>query len=165
MTDSGAQRVGIGYDIHRLGGGRPLLIGGVAVPYPQGPVGHSDGDVLLHAVIDALLGAAGLGDIGSHFPPQDERWRGADSRDLLVRTLAIVGKAGYEVGNIDATVVLERPRLAGYMEAIREGIARDAGIEAGSVNVKAKSNEGLNAVGEGRAIAAHAVVLLRRRQG
>jgi len=153
-------RVGIGYDIHRLAGGRPLILGGVVIPYPAGPVGHSDGDVLLHALIDALLGAAGLGDIGRHFPPSDNQWHGAASRELLTGTMGLILKAGFEVENVDATVVLEQPRLAGYLPRMADCIAEAVGVSPDRVNVKAKTNEGLDAIGERRAVAAHAAVLL-----
>jgi 2-C-methyl-D-erythritol 2,4-cyclodiphosphate synthase len=153
-------RAGTGYDIHRLAGARPLIIGGVTIPHPTGPVGHSDGDVLLHAVIDALLGAAGLGDIGSHFPPSDDRWRGAASVDLLNRAFTMVQAAGFQVENVDATVVLERPRLSAYLPAAAANIAAALKLPAGCVNIKAKTNEGLDAIGQGRAVAAHCVVLL-----
>lgn len=153
-------RVGIGYDIHRLAGGRPLILGGVVIPYPVGPVGHSDGDVLLHALIDALLGAAALGDIGRHFPPSDSQWHGAASRELLTRTMGLIVKAGFEVENVDATVVLEQPRLAGYLPRMADCIAQAVGVSPDRVNVKAKTNEGLDAIGERRAVAAHAAVLL-----
>ena len=154
-------RVGIGYDIHRLAGGRLFVLGSVVILYPLGPVGHSDGDVLLHALVDALLGAAGLGDIGRHFSASDEQWRGVASRDLLARTMQLVVKAGFGVENVDATVVLEQPRLAEYLPLMVECIAQGVGVSPDQVNVKAKTNEGLDAIGERRAVAAHAAVLLR----
>lgn len=154
-------RAGIGYDIHRLEDGRPLILGGVEIPGGTGLAGHSDADVLLHAIIDALLGASGLGDIGQHFPPDDPNWRDASSLDLLARTLALVRDAGYALGNVDATVIAERPRLSPYIPAMRQRIAEALGIEAGRVNVKATTHEGIGALGRGEGIAAMAVVLLR----
>jgi len=154
-------RVGIGYDIHPFEDGRPLILGGVEFLGEAGLVGHSDADVLLHAVIDALLGAAGLGDIGRHFPPDDPLWKDASSLDLLSRTLALVLEAGFAVENVDATAIAERPRLAPHIPAMRKHIADALGIEAGRVNVKATTHEGLGALGRGEGIAAMAVVLLR----
>jgi 2-C-methyl-D-erythritol 4-phosphate cytidylyltransferase/2-C-methyl-D-erythritol 2,4-cyclodiphosphate synthase len=153
-------RIGQGWDLHRLAAGRSLVLGGVAVPSELGEEAHSDGDVLLHAIIDALLGAAALGDIGDHFPPSDEAWRGADSRDLARRTMTLVREAGWEPGNIDCTVVLERPRLSPYKDAIRASLAECLGISPNAVSIKAKTSEGVDAVGEGRAVEASAVVLL-----
>ncbi len=155
-------RVGIGYDIHRFGVDRPLVLGGVSIPDAKGLQGHSDADVLLHAIIDAVLGAAGLGDIGGHFPSNDPAYRDADSRELLAKTLAMVRSAGYEISNVDATIVAERPHLAGHIEAIRSCITEDMGLTHGDANVKAKTNEGLDAIGRGEAIAAYAVVLLMK---
>lgn len=156
-------RIGIGYDIHRLVGGRPLILGGVRIDYPQGPLGHSDGDVLAHAVVDALLGAAGLGDIGTHFPPSDPQWKDAPGRVLLTQTLTLVHAAGFSPHNIDATVLLERPMLAPYMPHMRATLASALGLSEDRVNIKAKTNEGLDAVGQRQAIAAHVVVLLDER--
>jgi len=153
-------RAGIGYDIHRFEEGRALILGSIEIPGETGLAGHSDADVLLHAIIDALLGAAGLGDIGQHFPPDDPRWERASSLDLLARALALVREAGFEVGNLDATVIAERPRLAPHLPAMRERIAEVLGIEAARVNVKATTNEGIGAIGRGEGIAALAVVLL-----
>ena len=154
-------RVGIGYDIHRFEEGRPLVLGGVEIAGETGLAGHSDADVLLHAIVDALLGAAGLGDIGQHFPPGDAQWKGANSLDLLARALEMVREAGFAAGNVDATVIAERPRLAEHVPAMREVIAKALGIEAGLVNVKATTNEGIGEIGRGEGIAAMAVVLLR----
>jgi len=154
-------RAGIGYDIHRFEEGRRLVLGGVEFPGKIGLAGHSDADVLLHAIIDALLGAAGLGDIGQHFPPDDPKWAGASSLDLLARTLALVRDAGFGITNVDATVIAERPRLAPHIPAMRERIAQALGIDTQLVNVKATTNEGLGALGRGEGIAAMAVVLLR----
>ncbi len=153
-------RMGQGWDIHRLVPGRALMLGGVAVPSELGEDAHSDGDVLLHAIIDALLGAAALGDIGSHFPPSDELWRGADSRELAGRVVAMVREAGWRPGNLDCSVVIERPRLGPHRDAMRASIAATLGIEMASVSVKAKTKEGLDAVGEGRAVEAFAIVTL-----
>lgn len=155
-------RVGTGYDIHRLGEDGTLRLGGVEVPGAPRLLGHSDGDVLIHAVIDALLGAAGEGDIGQHFPPGDPDTDGIDSRELLTRMVRLVVAGGCRIENVDATVIAERPRLAEHIPAMREAIARTLGIAASAVNVKATTNEGLGALGEGRAIAAMAVALLEQ---
>ena len=153
-------RIGQGWDLHRLVPGRPLLLGGAAVPSELGEDAHSDGDVLLHAVMDAMLGAAALGDIGEHFPPSDEEWHGADSRDLARRSADLVRGAGWELGNVDCTVVLERPRLGPFKEAIRASLADCLGVRPDAVSVKAKTKEGIDAVGDGRAIEAFAIVSL-----
>jgi 2-C-methyl-D-erythritol 4-phosphate cytidylyltransferase / 2-C-methyl-D-erythritol 2,4-cyclodiphosphate synthase len=158
--EAAAFRVGQGWDLHRLVPGRALMLGGVAVPSGLGEDAHSDGDVLLHAIIDAMLGAAALGDIGTHFPPTDELWRGADSGGLARRVAALVRDAGWEVGNLDCTVVLEEPRLGPYKEPMRASIAACLGISPNAVSVKAKTKEGVDAVGEGRAVEALAVVSL-----
>jgi 2-C-methyl-D-erythritol 2,4-cyclodiphosphate synthase len=154
-------RVGIGYDIHRFEDGRPLILGGVEIDGETGLAGHSDADVLLHAIIDALLGAAGLGDIGQHFPPDDPEWKDASSLDLLARTLALVRDTGFTLGNVDATVIAERPRLSPHINSMRERIAEALSVEARRVNVKATTNEGVDAIGRGEGIAAMAVVLLK----
>ncbi len=156
-------RVGIGYDIHRYQEGRPLMLGGVRFPGERGLGGHSDADVLLHAVIDALLGAAGLGDIGQHFPPDDPAYENADSRQLLARAARLVDDAGYRADSLDATVIAERPRLAPRIAEMRQGIAEAVGLEAAQVSVKATTSEGIGAVGRGEGIAAIAVALLRRK--
>lgn len=153
-------RIGIGYDIHRFEDGRPLVLGGVRLEGETGLGGHSDADVLLHAVIDALLGAAGLGDIGTHFPPGDPQWAGASSIDLLRRTAAKLGAVQLRIESIDSTVIAERPRLAGRLLEMRERIAGALGVDAGRVNVKATTNEGIGAIGRGEGIAAMAVALL-----
>ncbi len=153
-------RIGIGYDIHRFEEGRPLLLGGVAIPAERGLGGHSDADVLLHAIIDALLGAAGLGDIGQHFPADDPAYRGANSLELLASALALITKAGLAVESVDATVIAERPRLAPHLAAMRERIAATLGAPPDRVNVKATTNEGIGALGRGEGIAAMAVALL-----
>lgn len=156
-------RIGQGWDLHRLVSGRRLMLGGIEIPSDKGEEAHSDGDVLLHAVIDALLGAAALGDIGSHFPPSDARWKDADSRVLAATAAALVRDAGYEPVNLDCTVVLEKPRLGPWKDAMRDSIARALGMASGAVSVKAKTSEGVDAAGEGRAIEAYAVVILSAR--
>ena len=153
-------RIGEGWDIHALVPGRKLLIGGVEIPFARGLLGHSDADVLLHAITDALLGAAGLGDIGRHFPDTDERFQGADSMVLLVEAARRVREQGWQVGNIDSTVIAQAPRLAPHIEAMRSGIAQALALAPDQVNVKAKTAEKLGPVGEGAAIEARAIVLL-----
>lgn len=155
-------RVGIGYDIHALKKGRKLLLGGVHIPHSSGLSGHSDGDVLLHAVVDALLGAAGLGDIGEYFSDKDPRWKGAASSFFAERTLAMLKKKKLGVRNIDTVIIAERPRLGEHKDKIRRSVARIFGLGIENVNVKAKTNEGLGPVGEGKAISAMAVVSLRK---
>ncbi len=155
-----AFRIGVGHDVHRLAPGRPLMLGGVEVPHPQGLVGHSDADVLLHAITDALLGAAALGDIGHHFPDTDERWKGADSRDLLAHAVALVRETGYRVGNVDCTVALERPKLRPYIEAMRKAVAETLLLGVGQVSVKATTTESLGFVGREEGVAAWAVCLI-----
>jgi 2-C-methyl-D-erythritol 2,4-cyclodiphosphate synthase len=151
---------GIGWDSHRLVAGRPLILGGVTIPFESGLQGHSDADVLAHAVIDALLGAAGLGDIGEHFPDTDERWAGADSIALLRAVVALVAERGLAVVHVDATVVMERPRLGPYKEAIRGSLAAALGVGGDRVNVKASTGEGMGFVGRGEGVAALAVATL-----
>jgi 2-C-methyl-D-erythritol 2,4-cyclodiphosphate synthase len=153
-------RSGIGYDCHRFSEGRALLIGGVEIPAERGLAGHSDADVLVHAVIDALLGAAGLGDIGEHFPDTDERWRGADSIALLEAVVERIAGAGLRIVNVDCTVVMERPKLAGHRQAIRARLAAAMGLDGGRVNVKATTGEGMGFVGRGEGVAALAVASL-----
>ena len=153
-------RIGIGYDIHRFQEGRRLLLGGVEIEGEQGLGGHSDADALLHAIIDALLGAAGLSDIGHFFPPDDPTFAGADSRELLARTMQMIGPLGYAVENVDATVIAERPRLAPHIKAMRQRIAETLEIDESRVSVKATTNEGLGDIGRGEGIAALAVALL-----
>jgi 2-C-methyl-D-erythritol 4-phosphate cytidylyltransferase/2-C-methyl-D-erythritol 2,4-cyclodiphosphate synthase len=154
-------RAGTGYDLHRLVAGRPLIIGGVTIPSEVGALGHSDADVVCHAVTDAILGAVGLGDIGRHFPDSDPRWKDASSLDLLARAVALVREAGYEVGNVDVTVILERPKIRDYVDAMRAAIAAAIGIDPDRVSIKGKTNEGVDAVGRGEAIASHAIALVR----
>jgi 2-C-methyl-D-erythritol 2,4-cyclodiphosphate synthase len=157
-------RIGEGWDVHALVPGRPLILGGVNVPYGRGLLGHSDADALLHAITDAVLGAAALGDIGRHFPDSDERFKGADSTLLLEEAVRRVREAGWEIGNVDSTVVAQAPRLAPHIEAMRQRIAKALGVEAAQVNVKAKTAEKLGPVGQGQSIEARAVVLLVRAQ-
>lgn len=156
-------RAGTGYDLHRLVEGRPLVIGGVVVPSEKGPLGHSDGDVACHAATDAILGAVGLGDIGRHFPDSDPRWKDASSLALLRETARLVREAGYEVGNVDITVILERPKIKDAIEQMRAHVAAALDVDPSRISIKGKTNEGVDAVGRGEAIAAHAVALLRAR--
>ncbi len=153
-------RIGHGYDVHRLVEDRKLIIGGVQIPYEKGLLGHSDADVLLHAVCDALLGAAALGDIGKHFPDTDERFRGINSGLLLKHTVGLIKAQGFNIVNIDCTVIAQKPKLAPYIEQMRANIASAAGINIGGVNVKATTEEGLGFTGTGEGISAHAVCLL-----
>lgn len=160
-SQTGALRVGTGYDLHQLVADRRLVLAGVEVPWEKGPLGHSDGDVVCHALTDAILGAAGQGDIGQHFSNTDARWKGAPGLDLLARALGMVGAHGWSVVNADVTVVLERPKLAPHLPAIRERLAQVLGVTVEAVSVKGKTNEGVDAVGRGEAIASHAIVLLK----
>jgi len=155
-----AVRIGTGFDVHRLVEGRALIIGGVDIASERGLLGHSDADVLLHAVCDALLGAAALGDIGGHFPDSDPRYRGADSRALLRHVVALLREAGWQVGNIDATIIAEAPRMAPHIERMRQNLAADAAVDIGQINVKATTTERLGFTGRGEGIAAQAVALL-----
>jgi 2-C-methyl-D-erythritol 4-phosphate cytidylyltransferase/2-C-methyl-D-erythritol 2,4-cyclodiphosphate synthase len=156
-------RAGLGYDLHRLVEGRPLILGGVTIPSDRGALGHSDADVVCHAVTDAILGAAALGDIGRHFPDSDPRWKGANSLDLLRRVVQLAAEQGLMVGNVDVTVILEMPKIRDYVDAMRASLAAALGLDPGRVSVKGKTNEGVDAVGRGEAIAAHAIALLRSR--
>ena len=156
-------RIGHGYDVHRLVECRPLILGGVEIPYEKGLLGHSDADVLTHAVMDALLGAAALGDIGKLFPDTDERYRGADSIELLRHVGRVLDENGYRVGNIDSTVLAQAPKLASHREAMRENMARALGIDVDRVSVKATTEEKLGFTGDGSGMAAHAVALLERK--
>jgi 2-C-methyl-D-erythritol 4-phosphate cytidylyltransferase/2-C-methyl-D-erythritol 2,4-cyclodiphosphate synthase len=156
-------RAGTGYDLHRLVAGRPLVVGGVTIASDRGPLGHSDGDVVCHAITDALLGALSLGDIGVHFPDTDPRWKDASSIDLLSRGAALVAERGYEVGNVDVTVILEKPRIRDHIDSMRRSVAAAIGADVARVSIKGKTNEGVDALGRGEAIAAHAVVLVRSR--
>jgi 2-C-methyl-D-erythritol 2,4-cyclodiphosphate synthase len=156
-------RAGTGYDLHRLVEGRPLILGGVTIPSDRGAIGHSDADVVCHAVTDAILGALSLGDIGRHFPDTDSRWKDANSIDLLARAVAIAHDHGYEIGNVDVTVVLERPKIKDHVDQMRANLARALGVDVARVSVKGKTNEGVDAVGRGEAVAAHAIALVRSR--
>lgn len=156
-------RVGTGYDLHRLVEGRPFVLAGVTVPSALGPFGHSDGDVLCHAIADAALGAAVLGDIGRHFPDTEERWRGVAGLDLLARTAELIRHEGFTFVNVDAVVIVERPKLTGHTAEVRANLARVLGLEIADVSVKGKTNEGLGEIGRGEAIACHTVVLLQER--
>jgi len=153
-------RIGEGWDVHALVEGRPLILGGVHIPHTHGLLGHSDADALLHAITDALLGAAALGDIGRHFPDTDVRFKGANSWDLLRETAARVRQAGYEIGNIDSTVIAQAPKLATYIESMRERIANALDVAMSQVNVKAKTAEKMGPVGLGEAIEANAIALI-----
>jgi 2-C-methyl-D-erythritol 2,4-cyclodiphosphate synthase len=156
-------RIGFGYDIHPLVEGRRLVLGGIELDSPLGPLAHSDGDVLVHALCDALLGALGAGDLGTHFPDTDERWRGARSLDFLLTVRRLLDEHGFAVANVDATVILERPKLAPHRDAMCRALADALGIAPAAVNVKATTHEGLGELGRGRAVAAMAVVLLEAR--
>ncbi len=155
-----AMRIGEGWDTHQLVTGRPLMLGGVTIPHTHGLLGHSDADALLHAITDALLGAAGLGDIGRHFPDTDDAFKGADSVVLLQEAARRVRAAGWAIGNIDSTIVAQAPKMAPHIEAVRDRSASALGIDRGAVNVKAKTAEKMGPVGEGRAIETRAVCLL-----
>lgn len=154
-------RIGIGYDSHRLVEGRKLVIGGVTIPFEKGLTGHSDADVLCHAIIDSIIGALGLGDIGTHFPDTDPRWKDVSSLELLKHVVSLTRVNGYNVSCIDSVVIAERPKIAFYMEAMKKAIS-EAGIPPGSVNIKAKTNEEMGFIGRGEGIAAQAVCLLKR---
>jgi 2-C-methyl-D-erythritol 2,4-cyclodiphosphate synthase len=155
-------RVGYGFDVHRLVAGRPFILGGIAIPHETGPLGHSDADVLAHAISDALLGACALGDLGGHFPDTDPQWKDADSMRLLSAVHELAVRHGFTLANVDATVVVQRPKLAPYLDDIRERIAEVLAIDIGRVSVKAKTSEGLGYTGDGTGIAAYAVALVTR---
>lgn len=157
-------RIGSGYDAHRLVEGRDLVLGGVKIPYEKGLLGHSDADVLLHAVMDALLGAAALGDIGRHFPDSDPAYKGADSKKLLSEVWGLIFANGYCIMNVDATIIAQKPKLAPYIEEMRRNIAKALQIEIGQVNIKATTEEGMGFTGAGEGIAASAVCLLENRE-
>jgi 2-C-methyl-D-erythritol 4-phosphate cytidylyltransferase/2-C-methyl-D-erythritol 2,4-cyclodiphosphate synthase len=157
-----ALRIGNGYDLHRLVAGRPLILGGVRIPFEKGLEAHSDGDVICHAVTDAVLGAAGAGDIGRHFPDTDPAWKNADSIELLRRAVTLVRQTGYAIVNVDVVVIAQKPKLAPHLDAIRANLATALGCDASQVSVKGKTNEGLDSMGAGESIAVHAVSLLRR---
>jgi len=153
-------RTGIGYDLHRLETGRPLIVGGIEVPFDKGPVGHSDGDVLAHALCDALLGAAGLGDIGTHFPDTDPKWKGANSLLFLERAQKLLAEKRMAIEHVDAVVILERPKLGPHFPKMREALAKSLGVTPEKIHLKAKTNEGVDAVGRGEAIACHVAATL-----
>ena len=155
-------RIGNGYDIHKLVAGRPLILGGVKIPHILGLLGHSDADVLTHAIMDALLGALSLGDIGHYFPPSDPKWKGADSMMLLEQVLQIIQSQGWKVGNIDSTIVAEQPKLKPHLKAMRSSLAQTMSLEIDRVSIKATTNEKLGAVGREEGICAYAVILLVR---
>ncbi len=153
-------RSGIGYDLHRLAKGRKLILGGVVVPFEKGPAGHSDGDALSHAICDALLGAAGLGDIGTHFPDTDPKWKGVSSLVFLERVRDLIAGRGLRITHIDAVVITEKPKLGPHFPAMRAALAKSLGIELAQINLKAKTNEGVGEIGKGEAIAAQAIATL-----
>ena len=155
-----SMRCGIGYDLHRLAEGRKLIIGGIEIPFDKGPVGHSDGDVVAHAMVDALLGAAGLGDIGTHFPDSDTKWKGANSLLFLEHARRLLDEKKFVIEHIDVVVILERPKLGPHFPKMREVLAKTLQIPVEKVHLKAKTNEGVDAVGRGEAIAAHIVATL-----
>lgn len=155
-------RIGYGYDVHRLAEGRKLILGGAEIEYEKGLLGHSDADVLVHAIMDAMLGALALGDIGKHFPDTDERYKGADSMKLLAEVCRIIGEKGYKIGNIDSTVCAQRPKLSPYIQTMRENIARVCGCDVSQISVKATTEEKLGFTGEGLGMSATAVCLLVR---
>lgn len=157
-------RIGIGYDSHRLVAGRRLIVGGVEIPFDKGLLGHSDGDVLCHAVIDSIIGALGLGDIGRHFPDTDQKWKDASSIELLRYIVELAGVNGYAVGNIDSVIIAEEPRFSPYIESMREELSKTE-IPSALINIKAKTNERMGFVGRGEGIAAYAVCLLKKLEG
>lgn len=156
-------RIGFGYDVHKLVAHRPLIMGGIDIPNPKGLLGHSDADVLLHAIIDALLGAAALGDIGTHFPASDNKYKNISSIDLLARTSELLKKNNYEIGNIDSTIVCESPRLSPHIPAMTEKVASTLGLNACAVSIKAKTEEGLGFTGNGDGIAAYAIACIIKK--
>jgi len=153
-------RAGIGYDLHRLAEGRKLILGGIELAFPKGPVGHSDGDALAHAVCDALLGAAGLGDIGTHFPDTDPKWKDASSLRFLEHVRDLLAENKFRIVHIDATVITEKPKLGPHFPAMREALAKSLGVAPSTINLKAKTNESVDAIGRGEAIAAQAIATL-----
>jgi 2-C-methyl-D-erythritol 2,4-cyclodiphosphate synthase len=157
-------RIGMGYDVHRLVENRKLIIGGVEIPYEKGLLGHSDADVLLHAIMDALLGAAALGDIGKHFPDHDPAYAGADSLELTRQVGKLLEEQGYQVGNIDATIIVQKPKMAPYREQMRQNIAAALGISLDQISIKATTEEGLGFTGTGEGISAQAVVLIEKKR-
>jgi 2-C-methyl-D-erythritol 2,4-cyclodiphosphate synthase len=153
-------RCGIGYDLHRLAGGRKLIVGGIELPFDKGPVGHSDGDVLAHALCDAVLGAAGLGDIGTHFPDTDPKWKGANSLLFLEHARKLLDENHCAIEHIDAVVITEKPKLGPHFPKMREALAKSLGVSSEKIHLKAKTNEGVDAIGRGEAIAAYVVATL-----
>lgn len=153
-------RCGIGYDLHRLAEGRPLIVGGITIPFEKGPVGHSDGDVLAHAICDALLGAAALGDIGTHFPDSDPKWKGADSLKFLEHTQRLLDEKCMHIQHVDAVVILEKPKLGPHFPKMREALAKSLRVSEEAIHLKAKTNEGVDAIGRGEAVAAHVVATI-----
>jgi 2-C-methyl-D-erythritol 2,4-cyclodiphosphate synthase len=153
-------RCGIGYDLHRLAEGRPLVVGGITLPFDKGPLGHSDGDVLAHALCDALLGAAGLGDIGTHFPDTDPKWKGANSLVFLEHTRKLLDESALKIEHVDAVVITEKPKLGLHFPKMREVLAKSLRVAPETIHLKAKTNEGVDAIGRGEAIAAHVVATL-----
>ncbi len=153
-------RIGHGYDVHKFSENRPLIIGGVEIPYEKGLLGHSDADVLLHAVSDALLGAAALGDIGKHFPDNDDSFLNIDSRILLRKVVTLLNEKGYTIRNVDATVIAQKPKMAAFIDKMRQNIAQDCGVSVDKINVKATTEEGLGFTGELLGISAHAVCII-----
>ena len=158
-----SMRCGIGYDLHRLAEGRKLILGGIELPSHKGSVGHSDGDVLAHALCDALLGAAGIGDIGTHFPDTDPQWKGANSLVFLQQTKKLLDREHWKIQYVDAVVITEKPKLAPHLPKMREALGRALGVPPDKIHLKAKTNEGVDAVGRGEAIAAHAIALLTQK--
>ena len=154
---------GIGYDLHRLEAGRKLIVGGIELPFDKGPVGHSDGDVLAHAMCDALLGAAGLGDIGTHFPDTDPKWKGANSLLFLEHARKLLDEKKWAIEHVDAVVITEKPKLGPHFPKMREALGKALGVSAEKIHLKAKTNEGVDAIGRGEAIAAHVVATLVSR--
>lgn len=154
-------RIGIGYDSHRLVTGRRLIIGGVEIPFEKGLQGHSDADVLCHAIIDALIGALGMGDIGKHFPDTDDKWKDASSTDLLSKAVKMVKHGGFEIAWIDSTVIIQEPKIGQFIDAMKDNISK-AGIPVGVINIKAKTNEGMGFIGKGEGVVAQAACLLRQ---
>src|SRR6201984_114168 len=156
-------RCGIGYDLHRLEYGRPLIVGGIELPFDKGPVGHSDGDVLAHALCDALLGAAGLGDIGTHFPDTDPQWKGANSLLFLEQAKKLLAGKKFKIEHVDAVVITEKPKLVPHFPKMREALGKALGVAPEKIHLKAKTNEGVDAIGRGEAIAAHVIATLEKR--
>src|SRR5438552_2086320 len=163
LTPTAAVRTGIGYDLHRLEEGRPLIVGGIELPFDKGPMGHSDGDVLAHALCDALLGAAGLGDIGTHFPDTDPQWKGANSMVFLEHAKKLLDQKQFAIEHVDAVVITEKPKLGPHFPRMREALAKALGVSVEKIHLKAKTNEGVDAIGRGEAIAAHVVATLTPR--